>query len=78
MDWWKEALGIAASLFILISFIFKGELKIRTINIVGCVFFVIYGIMIKSFSVYFMNGTLIFVHIFYILRLKKKANNEEN
>ena len=69
---YREIIGIIASAFVLVSFLFKGELKIRYINVFGCLIFVIYGILIKSFSVYFMNGALVLVHIYFIFKIKSK------
>lgn len=46
-----EILGIIASLFVLLSFIFSSEIKIRLVNIVGAFLFVVYGIFINAFSI---------------------------
>jgi preprotein translocase subunit SecF len=72
-----EVLGIIATLFILASFVLSGESKIRSINIIGSILFVIYGIIIGSISVWLLNGALILVHIYKIIKLKKKKDNEE-
>ena len=67
-----EILGILASCFVLVSFILRGEKKIRTVNIAGATLFVIYGILIRSFSTYFLNGMLICVHIYYLVKDLRK------
>ena len=64
MKW--EILGILASIFVLISFLFKKERSIRLVNIFGATLFVIYGILINAFSVWFLNGILILVHLYYL------------
>ena len=61
-----ESIGILASIIVLISFIAKGENKIRIINIIGALVFVIYGLLINSFSVWFLNGILVIIHLYYI------------
>lgn len=38
-----ETIGITATLFVLVSFLFKKERKIRLVNIIGASLFVIYG-----------------------------------
>lgn len=58
-----EVIGIIASLIVLISFLFKEERQIRMVNIFGAILFVIYGLFIQSFSVWFLNGTLCLIHI---------------
>lgn len=66
MNW--EILGTIASIIVLISFIMKGERNIRLVNIFGALCFVIYGIMINAFSVWFLNGTLLIIHIYKLLK----------
>ncbi len=68
-----EIIGVLASALVLVSFLMKGERKIRFINIVGCVIFVIYGIMISSVSVTLMNVALTLVHI---VKLSRKGEKE--
>lgn len=61
-----EFLGILAGCCVLISFTFKDEIKIRKINIIGCILFIIYGLFIKSISVIFLNTFTFLVHILYL------------
>lgn len=63
-----EILGTIASIIILISFMMKDIIKIRTINIIGSIIFVIYGVAIESFSVILLNIMLIIVHIYYLAK----------
>lgn len=63
-----EILGTIASVVVLISFLMKGEKKIRIINIIGAILFVIYGISIKAFSVWFLNGMLCLIHFYKLIR----------
>ena len=65
-----EVLGTIASLVVLISFLFDNLQKIRIINIIGCVLFIVYGLSISSFSVILLNGGLLLIHIYYLLRNK--------
>ncbi len=65
-----ELLGVTASIIVLISFLAKGEKRIRLINILGALIFVAYGFMISAFSVWFLNLALCFIHIYRILKLK--------
>ncbi len=67
-----EILGIIATIFILISFLMKGERKIRSINIFGALIFVIYGILIKSISNVILNSALIIIHLYYLFNKKSK------
>lgn len=65
-----ETIGILAGALVLISFLMKGERKIRLINIVGATLFIGYGILINSISVTLLNTGLVLVHIYF---LRKKA-----
>ena len=66
-----EAIGIVASLCVLLSFLMKGEKRIRIINIFGATTFVIYGVIINAFSVWFLNGALLIIHVVRLLCLRK-------
>ncbi len=63
-----EALGTFASILVLISFLMKGERNIRLVNIFGALCFVIYGVIIKAFSVWFLNGALCLIHCYKLLK----------
>jgi hypothetical protein len=38
--------GYAASVFLIISFLLKDQKRLRAINLIGCIFFVIYGFLL--------------------------------
>lgn len=67
-----ELLGILASLIVLASFLSKNEQTIRKINLVGAVFFVVYGLLSNAISVWFLNGVLVFVQIYHIYAKQKE------
>ena len=48
---------------VLLSFVITGERKIRMINIVGAITFVIYGLLIHALSIWLLNAILVFVHL---------------
>lgn len=63
-----ELIGTLASIIVLISFTVKGEQKIRLINIAGAFAFIIYGLLINAFSIWFLNGMLVLIHLYKIKR----------
>jgi hypothetical protein len=67
-----EIVGIVATLFVLASFLVNDLIKTRLINICGAILFVIYGINIGAFSTWLLNGVLVVVHIYYLIRGIKK------
>lgn len=74
----NEWLGIVASAFILVSFLFTKQTITRIINMIGCVVFVVYGLLLPTYSTAFMNGALFIVHIVYLIKdyLARKKNND--
>lgn len=73
---WTEWLGLAAAAFVLVSFLMKDERNIRLVNIIGAGVFVVYGLMIRSASVWFMNLALVIVHVVRLCKIGK--NNSDN
>lgn len=65
-----EFIGIAATIFVLLSFLMNDIKMVRFINIIGAALFVIYGLLIGAFSTYLLNGLLIGIHIYYLSRQK--------
>lgn len=64
-----EVLGTIASIIVLISFLMKDEKGIRRVNIIGALIFTIYGLGIDAFSVWFLNGMLLIIHIYKLSKL---------
>ncbi|KQT24431.1 uroporphyrinogen decarboxylase [Chryseobacterium sp. Leaf405] len=66
-------IGYSASLFIVLSFILKDIRKIRIVNMIGCICFVIYGIFSGMlWPVIIPNGLICLIQIYYLLVDKKK------
>lgn len=66
-----EIIGLIASAFVLISFIPKDIKLIRCINIVGCIVWIIYGILIGALSVWLMNLLVMIVHVYHLIKDRK-------
>lgn len=79
-----EYIGLAASLFILVSMCFptnskKGTILLRVLNILGSIAFVVYGALLPAISTAVLNGCVIIVNtVQLILVLKKNNKMEEN
>ena len=73
-----ELIGYLASIVILIGFTFKGESKIRTINMIGSLLFIVYGLLIKAYPVALLNALTIVVNIRALLKTKKEESVEED
>ena len=65
--------GYAASFFIVLSFILKDLTKIRIVNLIGCICFVIYGAFSGMlWPVIIPNAILCFVQVYHLIAGKKK------
>ena len=67
-----ELIGIGGTLLILAAFLCNGEMKIRILDMIGAALFILYGILIGSFSNIVLNAVLIIIQVVKILRLRKK------
>lgn len=65
-----EIVGITGTLFVLLSFLMKDLKKVRIINIIGAVLFVVYGVLINAYSTWILNGVLIIIHIIFLVKRK--------
>ncbi len=68
-------MGYAASFFVVLSFLLKDLRKVRTVNLVGCILFVIYGVMkgegvisAMYWPVIIPNVILFFVQVYHLLK----------
>ena len=71
-----EIAGFVATTLVFISFLPKDVKPIRWFNLVGCIFFVVYGFGIGAFWTGFMNFCLIFVQIYHLVKIYKKERNQ--
>lgn len=66
-----EILGLIATSIIVLSFCCNGELKLRLVNSIGSVLFVIYGISIHAWSVAILNSLAILINIYKYYQFRK-------
>ena len=71
-----EIAGFIATTLVFISFLPKDVKPIRWFNLVGCIFFVVYGFGIGAFWTGFMNFCLIFVQIYHWVKIYKKERGQ--
>ena len=72
-----EVIGIVASVMIVVSFFVNGEKTIRAVNMVGSAVFIIYGVLIGSFSVIFLDSASIIVNTIKIYKINKERKSNE-
>lgn len=70
-----EFIGYAASALVLLAFLMKNIRTLRIINSLGCILFVIYGVMLDSIPVIITNAAILLVN-FYYLFIEKTTTEE--
>ena len=71
-----EWFGYLASLFVLMSFLMRNITALRYVNTLGCMFFVIYGVLLNSWPIIITNAAIILVNLYYLFINKKTASAE--
>ena len=71
VDLFKEGLGYAASLIILISLLMTNVFRLRAINLVGSLCFALYGWWIGAWPVCLINAVIAGIDGWYLLRLMR-------
>ena len=73
-----ELIGYAAMAFLVISFLPKQIRKVRFINLIGCIFFVLYGILLGwKWPLIISNGLVACIQIYYLLIAKASGYSGE-
>ena len=69
-----EIIGYFAMTFLVLSFIPKQVKLIRIINLIGCLFFVAYGILLGwKFPIIISNGLVAVIQVYHLLFVRGKA-----
>ncbi|MFN8314942.1 MAG: uroporphyrinogen decarboxylase [Chitinophagales bacterium] len=64
-----EVVGYAASLGVLLSFLMKDLKTLRIVNTIGCLLFVLYGVLLHySYPVILTNVSIIGINLYYLTR----------
>ena len=69
-----DLIGYLASAIILISFAVKDIIKLRIINSIGSVVWIVYGVLINNNPTIFVNIAVLMIHIWWLI--KNKLNNK--
>jgi len=64
-----EWLGYLASVTVLISLLMSSVKKLRWINLIGSLFFSVYGFLLGSLPVGFMNAGIVIINTFYLYQI---------
>ncbi|MCG2793888.1 MAG: uroporphyrinogen decarboxylase [Weeksellaceae bacterium] len=69
MENWSEYVGYLASAFVVVSFLLKNITTLRTVNLLGCICFVIYGVYSGMlFPIIIPNAILAVIQGYHIIK----------
>ncbi|HQU70887.1 MAG: hypothetical protein KDI06_10925 [Calditrichaeota bacterium] len=72
---WIEIIGYCGSLTVALSLTMSNIRALRWLNLLGAIFFVIYGLLISSYPLVSVNGFIVAVDIYYLWRLNRNPEN---
>ena len=67
-----EWIGYFASFFVMISFIMREITTLRIVNTIGCISFIVYGVLLDSWPIIITNAAITAVNFYYLFINKKK------
>lgn len=78
-----EIIGIASTVLILLSMLFKtttikGDIRMRVLNLIGSAVFVVYGCLLPAISTIILNVALVAVNTYHLIMLIKEYKKENN
>ncbi len=77
MDYTTEIFGYLAMAMLVVSFIPKKLRLIRILNLIGCIFFVVYGVLLGwKWPIIISNGLVAVIQAYHLLNEKKPAPDE--
>ena len=71
-----EYIGYLASFMIVVSLLMKSVLRLRIINLIGAIIFVVYGLAVGAYPVAAANGAIIFIDIYYLYQMWKSKGDQ--
>ena len=73
-QFWLEMVGYLGSVLVAISLTMRSLVRLRAINSIGCLVFVVYGILIRAYPVAVLNGFIFCINGFYLIRMFRQKD----
>lgn len=70
-----EGFGYIATLLLALSLLVTNDLKFRWFNALGCVAFIVYGVLLKAFPVVLTNTLLLVINSYYLYRIYNRTED---
>jgi hypothetical protein len=65
-----EIIGYLGSILVAVSLMMKSILRLRVINLIGSLFFTIYGILLGAIPVVVLNGLIVCIDVYYLIQMR--------
>ncbi len=69
-----ELVGYGASLLIAISLMMKSLIRLRVLNALGALVFVVYGLLIRAYPVAVLNGLIVGIDLYYLAQMLRRKD----
>ena len=69
-----ELIGYLGSILVAISLTMRSLLRLRIINLIGALFFTLYGILLGAYPVAFLNGLIVLIDLYYLLQMWRQKD----
>lgn len=70
-----ESFGYLATLLLALSLLVTNDLKFRWLNALGCVAFIVYGILLNAFPIILTNALLFAINTYYLFRIYRRTED---
>ena len=75
---WIEVFGIVSSIIILVNMCFNpqtklGNILLRSINLMGSICFIIYGLLLPAYATIFMNSCALVINSIYLVKILRAS-----
>lgn len=67
-------IGYVASIILAISLLMKSLIRLRVLNGIGALIYVLYGILIEAYPVAVMNGIIFLIDLYFFLQMLKRRD----
>ena len=74
---WYETIGLAGSLLVALSMTMKHAKTLRIVNLLGCIVFTVYGVLMQSLSVTLLNVFTIVVNAYFLINFRIEHTRQE-
>lgn len=68
-------LGYLASVLLAISLLVTNDIRFRWLNSLGCLSFILYGVVIGAFPVILTNSLLLVINVIYLIKIYRTTEN---